>query len=224
MSFYEDLVEETRADRDSFLTIPIVQRALREGVPKAVYLDFLEQAYHHVRHTCRLLSTAVARCNHDDGLAEALLSYVQEEFGHEQWILNDIDACGGSSEDVKRGQPRLPCRLLIAYVYYAIEHVSPYAMLGMVHVLEGMSAAFAGRAAERIADTIGVAGERGFSYLTSHGALDQEHVVIFRELVDSIAEASARQAIVDTARVVYRLYGDIFRDVEAQASEGRHAA
>ena len=60
MSALERLLEETRRERETFLAIPVIQRALSEGVPRKMYLDFLGEAYHHVRHTCRLLSTAVA--------------------------------------------------------------------------------------------------------------------------------------------------------------------
>src|SRR3546814_2996346 len=56
---------------------------------------------------------------------------------------------------------------------------------------------------------------RGFSYLSSHGSLDQEHVGFFRDLVDGLGDAAGEQAIIDTARIVYRLYGDIFRGIDA---------
>jgi hypothetical protein len=31
--------------------------------------------------------------------------YIEEEYGHEQWILNDIKACGGDWEAVRDGRP-----------------------------------------------------------------------------------------------------------------------
>ena len=34
-------------------------------------------------------------------LRGAVAEYIEEEYGHEQWILNDIAACGG--------EPRPPC-------------------------------------------------------------------------------------------------------------------
>lgn len=56
------------------------------------------------------------------------------------------------------------------------------AMLGMVHVLEGLSAQLALGAAHKLRASVGAAGEGGFSYLASHGRLDQQHVALFRAL------------------------------------------
>src|SRR3546814_4836669 len=91
-------------------------------------------------------------------------------------------------------------------------------MLGMVHVLEGMSAAMATAATASLQAALVPADRqgsgRGFSYLSSHGSLDQEHVGFFRDLVDGLGDAAGEQAIIDTARIVYRLYGDIFRGID----------
>lgn len=225
MQFYERLFTETRKEREAFIAIPVIQRALKEGVSLPMYVSYLGQAYHHVRHTCRLLASAAARCTDADAFyLRALLEYIEEERGHEEWILDDIEALGGERQAAAQSPPDMPCRLLVAYVYYAIEHVSPYAMLGMVHVLEGMSAAMASAAAAMLKNTFGQQGDKGFSYLNSHGALDQDHVAFFRELVNGIEDSAAQAAIVETAQVVYRLYGDVFRGVDAVFSEMPHAA
>ncbi|MEK9969402.1 MAG: iron-containing redox enzyme family protein [Ferrovibrio sp.] len=225
MQFFDRLFTETRAEREAFIATPVIQRALRQGVPAGMYVAFLGQAYHHVRHTCRLLSTAAARCtDRDQRYINALLEYINEERGHEEWILDDIRALGGDADAVRTGQGDIPCRLMVAYVYYAIEHVSPYAMLGMVHVLEGMSAALATAAAGTLKSALGIQDGRGFSYLGSHGSLDQEHVAFFRDLVNGIDDPAALDAIVETARVVYRLYGDMFSGIEARYSDVGHAA
>ena len=55
MSLYERLVRETEASRNEFLSIPVLQRALRGEVSHDEYLTFLGQAYHHVSHTVPLL-------------------------------------------------------------------------------------------------------------------------------------------------------------------------
>lgn len=225
MLFYDRLIAETRTQREAFIATPVIQRALREGVSAAMYTAFLAEAYHHVRHTCRLLATAAARCGDGDGrYLAALLEYIGEERGHEEWILDDIRAMGGDADAARDGRGDLPCRLMVAYVYYAIEHVSPYAMLGMVHVLEGMSAALASIAAGKLQAALGSADGGGFSYLKSHGALDQDHVAFFQTLVNGITDDQAQQAIIETAKVVYHLYGEIFRGIDARFAELSHAA
>jgi pyrroloquinoline quinone (PQQ) biosynthesis protein C len=224
MPFYETLLEDTAAAREAFLARPLVRRAVDRGVSRETYVGFLEQAYHHVRHTCPLLSAAVVQCGPSDRrYVTALLDYIAEERGHEEWILEDIAAMGGDAEAVRNGAPALPCRLMVAYVYFAVEHLTPYAMLGMVHVLEGMSAALATHAAASIRSVLGGSGDAGFSYLSSHGSLDQEHVAFFRDLVNGIDDAAARRAIVETAIAVYKLYGDMFDEIDARFPEACHA-
>lgn len=225
MPFFERLLAETKSAREDFVSIAVIRRALGQGVPRAMYLAFLEQAYHHVKYTCPLLAAALARSGPSDRrYMTALLEYIEEERGHEEWILKDIDALGGDAEAVRNGEPALPCRLMVAYAYYAIDHVSPYALLGMVHVLEGMSAALATAAASTLKNSLGLAGDEGLSYLSSHGSLDQEHVAFFRDLVDGIGDEAAQKAIIDAANIVYRLYGDIFREIDSRFEEASHAA
>jgi hypothetical protein len=67
MNFFDDLPVRTREERAAFIATPVIQRALQEGVDRAMYLDFPGQAYHHVRHTCRLLSAAIARSSYARG-------------------------------------------------------------------------------------------------------------------------------------------------------------
>jgi len=222
MTFYERLMRETAAERDQFLAIPLVERALRSGGPKSLYIAFLTQAYHHVKHTFPLLALAASRTG-DERYQDALVEYMDEERGHEKWILDDIRAMGGDAEAVRNGQPDPACRIMVAFAYHAVEHVSPYAMLGSVHVLEGMSVVLAERLADTLKRLFGAEEGSGFSYLTSHGALDQDHVAFFRELVDGFDDPVVQNIIIDHAKMFYRLYGDIFRDLGA-GLELSHAA
>ncbi len=54
---------------------------------------------------------------------------------------------------------------------------------------------------------------KAFSYLTSHGSLDMEHIEFFKKLMNRLDNEDDKAAVVHTARVVYRLYGDIFRSL-----------
>src|ERR1700720_2706170 len=103
MSFYEQLVTETADSRDAFLSIPLVQSTIRNGASRNLYLDFLTEAYHHVKHTFPLLALAASRTP-DERYQDALVEYMQEERGHEKWILDDIRTIGGNPETVRDGQ------------------------------------------------------------------------------------------------------------------------
>lgn len=227
MSFYETLVAETSRDRQDFLSIPLIGRTVADGADLPLYLSFLHSAYHHVRHTVPLLERALAACGPDDAmLADGLRDYITEETGHDEWILDDINALGGGGEATRHARPPLAVRSMVAVAYHLIAEEGPYALLGMVHVLEGMSVALAITAAESIRARLGDAAVSGggFSYLTSHGGLDVGHVDGFARLLDAIDTPARRRTVIAAARDFYALYGNVFRTLVPQPSEVGHAA
>jgi len=216
MSFYDRLMSETAKEREVFLAIPIVQHAIRNGSSRSLYIDFLTEAYHHVKYTFPLLALAASRTT-DERYQDALVEYMKEERGHEKWILDDIRTVGGSPDAVRNGTPGIPCQIMVGYAYYAIEHISPYAFLGSVHVLEGLSVLLADKLADAMKTSLGLESDAGFTYLRTHGSLDTEHVAFFRKLVDSFDDPATQRIIVDNAKIFYRLYGAIFLDLGARA-------
>jgi len=222
MSFYDQLQTATNADRTAFLSIPLIRRTVINGASRDLYIDFLTQAYHHVKQTYPLLALASVHTD-DEAYQDALIEYMKEERGHEKWILNDIRALGGNADAVRDGKPGQACQIMVGYTYYAIEWISPYAMLGSVHVLEGISTMLADKAADAIQSSLSVPGTKGFSYLRSHGALDIEHVAFFKGLANAIPQ-SAHEIIIETSKIIYRLYGDIFRELELHHPGRRDAA
>lgn len=227
MTLYETLEAETKAARQKFHALPMMQEALRDGIDRDLYVSYLGQAYHHVRHTRPLLATAAGRCGPgDERLRDALFGYIAEEDGHEAWILDDIRAVGGE-DDVARvtgsqGGPAV--RALVGYMYYAIDRVSPYAMLGMVYVLERTSTELATRAASAIARGLGARPDAGFSYLSSHGEIDREHVRFLKDILEGIDAPHLQAVVTDTANMVYRLWGAMFADLVAEWKGRRDAA
>ena len=77
MSFYDDLQAATAADRAAYLSIPLIQDAVRNGASRALYVDFLTQAYHHVKHTYPLLALASVHTT-DEAYQDALVEYMKE--------------------------------------------------------------------------------------------------------------------------------------------------
>ena len=211
MTFFAQLQEQTAGDRDYLLSAPVIGQAMAGVVSRESYVAFLTQAYHHVKHTVPLLMACGARLPERlSWLRDAVGEYIEEETGHEQWILDDIAASGGDAEAVRRGAPALPTELMVSYVYDRIERHNPVSFFGMVNVLEGTSIALATRAAGIIQDTLGLPA-KAFRYLTSHGSLDIAHMKTFEGLMSRLESDDDRTAVVHTARVVYRLYGDMFR-------------
>lgn len=220
MEFFEELQHQTETERSYLLGAPITQSALDGTASLDSYIAFLSEAYHHVKHTVPLLMACGARLPERlEWLRSAVAEYIEEEIGHQEWILNDIRACGGDAEAVRNGQPSLATELMVAYVYDRIARHNPVSFFGMVNVLEGTSIALATQAADVLRDSLQLP-PQAFSYLTSHGSLDISHVEFFRKLMNRLDDADDRAAVVHTARVVYRLYGDLFHSLPAEV---RHA-
>ncbi|QHE86149.1 TenA family transcriptional regulator [Hydrogenophaga sp. BPS33] len=210
MSFYTQLLAQTELDRMSLLSTPIIQGCLRGEVSLPSYIAFLREAYHHVRHTVPLMQAFRARIPAGrEWLAPALDEYIEEEQGHDEWILDDIRACGDTS-DVRNSRPGIATEVMVAYAYDTIARGNPLAFFGMVHVLEGTSVSLALLAADQIQKPLALP-DAAFSYLRSHGTLDQEHVQHFQLLMDRITDPKDQADIVHAARVFFRLYGDVFR-------------
>jgi pyrroloquinoline quinone (PQQ) biosynthesis protein C len=213
MSFHEQLLRQSADARQGLLATPIIQGCLRGEVSLPSYVAFLREAYHHVRHTVPLLqATRAALTAHHAWLRGPLDEYIEEEAGHDEWILNDIHAAGGDAEAVRHGAPGHATEVMVAYAFDTIARVHPLGFFGMVHVLEGTSVSLALLAADAIQKPLALP-DAAFSYLRSHGTLDVEHTAHFELLMDRIEDARDQAAIVHAARAFFRLYGDVFRSL-----------
>lgn len=213
MSFFDRLHKCTEAERDYLFASPLIQAALTGQVQRHSYIAFLTQAFHHVSHTVPLLMACGARISaRQEWLRNAMAEYIEEELGHQEWILNDLRACGADADAVRLGQPALATELMVSTMYDRINRLNPVSMLGMVFVLEGTSVALASQAAGSLQRGLGLP-DQAFSYLTSHGSLDQQHMQFFEQLVNRLDDPADQQAVIHTARVIYRLYADMFRSL-----------
>jgi len=216
MTHYEALLAATQANRERLLAIPFIRDGAAGRLSLADYTAFLAEAYHHVKHTLPLLMACGARLPERlEWLRQAMSEYVAEEVGHQEWILNDLRACGADAESVRHGMPSQATELMVAYAYDLIARRNPAAFLGMVLVLEGTSVTVATQAAEALRDSLALPA-KAFSYLTSHGSLDQGHIKYYASLVDRLDDSADRSAIAHSARMFYKLYGDIFRHLDAR--------
>ena len=224
MQPHDELLALTATERSELLAIPFIQDGARGKLQLNDYIAFLTEAYHHVKHTVPLLMACGARLPERlEWLREAMGEYISEETGHQEWILNDIRACGADAEAVRNGRPGLPAELLVSYAYDTIARGNPVGFMGMVLVLEGTSTAVASNAANTLRSTLNLP-PKAFSYLTSHGALDQEHTRFYATLVNRMTDAGDREALVHGAKVFYQLYGDVFRGLDARRSRNTEPA
>ena len=224
MPFFESLQHQTAGPRAELFAVPVIGDCLAGRVTRAQYVGFLGEAYHHVKHTVPLLMACGSRLSPSQAwLRDAVAEYIDEERGHEQWILDDIDRAGGDAGRVRDGTPKPATELMVAYVYDYIARHNPVGFFGMVQVLEGTSVALASNAAAVIERTLGLPAT-ATRYLRSHGEIDRSHVQFFAELMNRLDAVEDQAAVVHVATMVYRLYRDVFRSLPAFDERSADAA
>lgn len=213
MNFFDRIKTETEDARHHLYTAPLIEKALSQNITLQEYIGFLTQAYHHVKHTTPMLMAVGSRLPEEkEWLRNAVAEYIEEELGHQEWILNDLAACGVDKVSIRNSQPAPETELMVAFGYDTINRINPLGFFGMVHVLEGTSIATADSAADGVQKALGLP-NTAFSYLRSHGSLDQDHVKFFEGLMNKIEDKKEQDLIIHCAKMVYRLYGDVFRSV-----------
>jgi len=216
MDFYPQLQQATAAERNALLSTPLITAALSGQVKRRHYIDFLTRAFHHVKHTVPLLMACGARLpDRQEWLRSAVAHYIEEELGHHEWILNDIAAAGGDADAVRASQPDFDTGVMVGYAYDTVMRRNPVGLFGMVYVLEGTSVSLASNAARALQEALGLP-PAAFTYLSSHGALDQEHIGDFEQLVNRLDTQDERDAVVRNARTFFRLYGNVLRSIDIQ--------
>jgi pyrroloquinoline quinone (PQQ) biosynthesis protein C len=214
MSFFITLVELTDASRRELETIPKVHAMVHHGLTLPEYKAFLHDLYHVVWHFCPVMAAAAARC--DDRFRSVryeLYERIEEEKGHEAWVLEDVEAVGGDVPGVRASPPSAPVQAMIAFNYYGAERVHPCSVLGMLYMLEVVSSVYGGRVSDSISRKLGRDVDAGgFKFLSSHATMDMDHMAKLNRLVKTIDDPVAQDAIVNSTRVNFYQFGRMFGD------------
>jgi pyrroloquinoline quinone (PQQ) biosynthesis protein C len=222
MSFFITLVEHSDNSRRAIELAPRVQGMIHKGLTLPEYRAFLRDLYHIVWHFCPIMAVAAARC--DDRLRNVryeLYERIGEEKGHEDWVAEDIAALGGDAKadivavgrEAMAAAPSAPVQAMIGYNYYASDRVHPCSVLGMLYVLEVIASVYGGKAADSIARAIGrETGAGGFRFLSSHATMDMDHMAKLNVLLKTIEDPAAQAAILESTRVNFHQFGQLFSD------------
>lgn len=207
-------IEDTTADlRQQLESAEVIKRCLRGEVELQTYIAFLTEAYHHVKHTVPLLMACGSRLPERlEWLREAVVNYIEEEVGHQEWILNDLQALGVDKEGVRHGKPSIHTELMVSYAYDQVLRNNPVGFFGMVYTLEKTSSTIATFAAEQISTGLSLPRE-AMSYMISHGSLDIEHMQDFEQIMNRLDSKTDKAAVLHTLPVFYHLYGNIFKSL-----------
>ncbi len=212
MSFFIELIELTDSNRRDLENLKAVHSMIHDGLPLQEYRALLQDLYHIVWHFCPIMAAAAARCDdsHKDVRYE-LYERIEEEKGHESWVMEDIVAMGGNEEEAKVTPPSLPVQAMIAYNYFSAERIHPCAVLGMLYMLEVVSSVYGGRVADSIAASLGRnVADGGFRFLSSHASLDAEHLAKLNRLIKTVNDTAAQSAIVNATKVNFYQFSAMF--------------
>jgi pyrroloquinoline quinone (PQQ) biosynthesis protein C len=225
--FFNRIEAQSVEDRQRLEQAPAIARCLSARVEMQTYQAFLVEAYHHVKHTVPLLMACGSRLPERlEWLREAIVLYIQEEVGHQEWILNDLQQLGVDKEQVRRGQASLATELMVSYAYDSIARGNPVSLFGMVYTLEKTSSTIATYAAGQIATTLELPAG-AMSYMVSHGSLDVEHMQHFERLMNRLDDVDDQAAVLHAVSVFYPLYARIFEALPISTlvtQEQSHAA
>jgi acyl-CoA synthetase (AMP-forming)/AMP-acid ligase II/pyrroloquinoline quinone (PQQ) biosynthesis protein C len=212
MTFFDRLEAETLSARARFAQTPQLQAGLAGNISRSTYIAYLTQAYHHVRHTVPLLQETLARVLDRPDITAALQDYIEEESGHEHWILEDISEAGGDAAAAASCLPNPATQAMVDHAYKVVRDGNPIGFFGMVYVLEGTSVALATQGAANVAQKLGLP-PQAFTYLTSHGALDQEHMKGLAALLNDLDDPADQKAVIDMANAMFDLFGGVFASI-----------
>lgn len=211
-SFFISLVEMTDASRRELEALPEIHSMMHHGLPLAQYKALLHDFYHIVWHFCPIMAAAVSRLS--DRFRQVryeLYERIEEEKGHETWVLEDIEALGGDVAGAKTHPPSAPVQGMIAFNYYGAERLHPCSVLGMLYMLEVVASVYGGKVSESIAAAIGRDVQAGgFRFLSSHASMDVEHMAKLNVLLKTITDSEAQAAIVNSTRVNFFHFGRLF--------------
>jgi len=185
---------------------------IHHGLTLAEYRAFLHDLYHIVWHFCPVMAAAASRLDERfRHVRYELYERIEEEKGHEGWVLEDIAAMGGDMARARSAPPSLPVQAMIGFNYHAAERVHPCSVLGMLYVLEVVASVYGGRVADAIARAIGrevAAG--GFKFLSSHATMDVDHMAKLNRLLKTIDDPAAQESVVNSTRVNFHQFGQLF--------------
>lgn len=195
--------------QDSMEREPVATRILH-GSPDEfdTYVRLLKQSYHYVCKTSPWLARA-SQLSSDPRVSRLLSQKAQEEKGHEDWILSDLQALGCDVSEPGRWPIASAVAAYIAWHDFAVEEQAE-AILGAAYVLERLSE-YAGVVAARIG-TAGVHSGAA-SFLRGHAEVDASHVHELEQILDVIDDDRAIVHVRLSAQVTAAAYLGLLRSV-----------
>jgi hypothetical protein len=160
-----------------------------------------------------------------DPLADSLIEYfgrhVEEEHGHDEWILEDLEVLGVPRKETVARIPSPTVAGLVGAQYYWIRHHHPVLLLGYIAVLESHAPSVA--SVDALGYHTGVPAD-ALRTLREHAAVDEEHARDLDLVVDSLVMTDAQFLGVcinaaATVRSLVQCVDELIADLEASLGQ-----
>jgi heme oxygenase-like protein len=171
-----------------------------------------------IRTTETLMETAVVRARQlaetdpvAAGAAEYFEHHIEEERGHDEWVLDDLEFMGVGREGVLRCLPSPTAARLVGAQYYWILHYHPVALFGYFAVKEGFPPQPA--LIEGLIERTGYP-RAAFHAFAAHGELDPRHSEELDEALDSLPVTREHETVVGLSAIATsELMAELVTDV-----------
>ena len=172
---------------------------------RELWPNYLITQYAIIRATVPLTVAAAARARElgdDDPLAGALARYLEthadEERGHDESLLEDLELLGIDRASVRAQMPSPAVASLVGCHYYWALHYHPLAVLGYIAVAEGYPPA--PELIEELSARSGYARET-FGTIAEHAALDPGHRDRLAQTIDSLPLTQVHERILGVSAI-----------------------
>ena len=214
LPFFSDLVTRTDEARREFETNPVVLEAVANGMSVERYRKLLLELYHVVWHFNPVCAAAASRVPDSHRQVRYFLyEHMHEESGHEEWVMNDLEAVGVAHAATRAHIAGIHTLALNGYNYWSADRRHPCSVLGMMYVLEVIASVYGGPFASVMKDALLLQGERGISFINSHASLDTMHMAQLRTILNTLDDTSSHAAVLESVAVNFHHVTRIFASV-----------
>lgn len=213
-SFFMSLVGRTDEARREFENGSKVLDIVANGLPIDRYRKLLLELYHVVWHFNPICAVAASRTTDSHRhIRYFLYEHMQEEKGHEEWVLNDLRVVGVPSGDALAYEPSLNILGMNGYNYWSAERRHPCSVLGMIYALEVVASVYGGPMTSAISDSLLLQGDEGISFISSHATMDAEHMAQLRVVLNRLEDPAAQDAIIESTVFNFHQFGRVLEAV-----------
>jgi pyrroloquinoline quinone (PQQ) biosynthesis protein C len=213
-AFFAELVVATDESRRAFETNAVILESVANGLPLARYRALLLELSQVVWHFNPICAAAASRLTDQHrALRYFLYDHMQEESGHEQWVVNDLRAIGASSEQLETHVVSPFTLAMNGYNYCTVDRGHPVSVLGMLYTFEVIASVYGGPFASAVKEALLLDGDTGVTFINSHATMDVKHMVELRKILDTVEDGAAKAAVCESTRVNFHLLTHLFSSV-----------